>query len=251
LDYDRTEIAARYDAGRSYAPEVMQLWLTAISRHLPTAQVRDVVDIGSGTGRYSQALASHFGARVTGVEPSARMLSEARAKTAGGTTFLQGRAEDLPLPDGSADLAFLSMVFHHLADAPAAARECRRVLRPSCHVVLRNGTAEQAGRYPHVRFFAGIRDVIAERLPSAMQVRAAFEGNGFELAAHEIVVHPMAPSLTDLAAKFRHRVDSMLVALADEVFEAGMARLMQHAENAERDEPPVQNVDLFVFRALA
>ena len=66
----------------------------------------------------------------THLDPLRKMLDQARRKpAAGNVVYRQAAAEALPFPDGCADLVFMSMVYHHLSDPAAVARECHRVLR--------------------------------------------------------------------------------------------------------------------------
>lgn len=48
----------------------------------------------------------------------------------GNLSFVCGRAEELPLASGSADIVFSSYVFEHVQDRATAARETHRILRP-------------------------------------------------------------------------------------------------------------------------
>lgn len=68
MDYDKSRRPSAYEAGRSYAPEVLAFWLGVISRWVPKGAVSDIVDVGGGTGRYSSALANHFDARVIALD---------------------------------------------------------------------------------------------------------------------------------------------------------------------------------------
>src|ERR1051325_5508091 len=130
MDYDATDIATTYDRGRSHGPEVLDLWMSTISSHLKGQVVNTALDLGCGTGRFSEALAARFNAEVIGVDPSMKMLQQARRKQLDGRVrYHSGRGEAIPLPDGSVDLVFMSMVFHHFDNPALAARECRRVLR--------------------------------------------------------------------------------------------------------------------------
>jgi len=103
---------AAYDAGRRYSPAVLALWLDVISRWVPNA-VSDILDLGCGTGRYYTALAEYFNARVMAVDPSEKMLAEARKKSAERVRYARAVGELLPLPDACVDMVFISMVFHH------------------------------------------------------------------------------------------------------------------------------------------
>jgi ubiquinone/menaquinone biosynthesis C-methylase UbiE len=94
-----------------------------------------VVDVGSGTGVVTRMLAELVGpaGRALGVEPNPalRDLAVERASQAGSSAaFADGTAGELPLPDGSVDLAWCERVLQHLADPVGALREMYRVLRP-------------------------------------------------------------------------------------------------------------------------
>jgi ubiquinone/menaquinone biosynthesis C-methylase UbiE len=63
-------------------------------------------------------LAAHLGVQVIGIDPSQKMLDQARRKPAArNVVHRRAAAEALSLPDGCADLAFMSMVYHHLSDS--------------------------------------------------------------------------------------------------------------------------------------
>jgi SAM-dependent methyltransferase len=73
-----------------------------LSAHIDRAAISLVIDLGCGTGRFSEVLAAHFGAHVIGVDPSEKMVDQARRKPAtGNVDYRQGTAEALPLPDGA------------------------------------------------------------------------------------------------------------------------------------------------------
>ena len=127
MDYDNTDIAASYDRGRTRTPEVMDLWMQTVSGHRGDDTITSILDLGCGTGRFSSALAAHFNARVIGIDPSRKMLAEARRKAEDPRVrYGLGRAEAIPLLNHSATLIFISMVFHHFDNPILAARECRR-----------------------------------------------------------------------------------------------------------------------------
>jgi ubiquinone/menaquinone biosynthesis C-methylase UbiE len=69
---------------------------------------------------------------VYGIEPSARMRTVAgRPARHPAVTHLAGRAGQIPLPAASCDLVLMYLVWHHVQDRTAAAREIARVLRPA------------------------------------------------------------------------------------------------------------------------
>ena len=90
-----------------------------------------VVDVGCGPGTAAR-FASRLGARVTGVDPAPVMLGLARRLTrrSARVTYLEGTAESLPLPDGSATVLWSIASVHHWRDLTAGLSEVRRVLAP-------------------------------------------------------------------------------------------------------------------------
>ena len=91
-----------------------------------------VVDIGAGTGVFATAFTDWFGLSVLAVEPSAAMRAQIPGPSGPppghpGIQVLEGQASALPLPDQSADGAWMSLMIHHIPDLGAAAREIRRV----------------------------------------------------------------------------------------------------------------------------
>jgi len=247
MDYDQTAMPAAYDAGRGYSPEVLEFWLNKISSATPRESVRDILDLGCGTGRYSTPLAGRFGARVVAVDPSEKMLAEARKKTSDAVRYLRGSGEALPLDEASVDMVFISMAFHHFNDPQRVALECRRVLREEGVVCLRGGVTDRIAAYPYVRFFPGAPSMIANTLTSLEFVETTFVAAGFQRHRHEVVESEVAPGWPAYAEKIAYRADSILAQLSDDEFADGLAALRRHASTAPR-EPVLEPVDFFVFR---
>lgn len=246
MDYDQTSMARDYDRARSLDPDSMAAWLAAFAARVPAAS--NIVDLGCGTGRFTQALADFYGADVLGVDPSVTMLEQAAAKAqAGAVRFARGSAESIPAPAGSADLVFSSMAFHHFADRSRAAREIRRVLRPGGFVIIRNATRENSRRSPHARCFTGFIDVIDRHQPTQAEIVETFAPRGFVLRAHDLVFQAMAASWAELADKAALRADSNLLRLEDADFHRGLEKMRSIRLGPE--ERIGLDVDLFVFEA--
>lgn len=89
-----------------------------------------VLDVACGTGLVAVETAKILGGaeNIVCLDPSAGMLAVAKTKLA--ATFVQGRAEALPFPDGSFDFLTMGYALRHVADLETTFREYRRVLRP-------------------------------------------------------------------------------------------------------------------------
>lgn len=81
------------------------------------------VDVGCGTGQLTAQLAPYFESTI-GIDPSADQLDNARPQER--IRYVQGPAEDLPVPDGSAALITAAQSAHWF-DRPAFYAEVRRI----------------------------------------------------------------------------------------------------------------------------
>jgi len=95
-----------------------------------------VVDVGCGAGLDTLIAARRVTAsgRVVGIDMTPAMLERARAAAraadADNVELRQGYAEELPVPDGWADLVISNGVLNLAPDKSAAFAELARVLRP-------------------------------------------------------------------------------------------------------------------------
>jgi SAM-dependent methyltransferase len=106
---------------------------------LPEGRVRDLLDIGTGTGRMLEIMAPRV-EHAIGVDASREMLSVARVnlERAGLRNCLvrQGDMYQLPLAGASFDAIIIHQVLHY-ADRPAEAiHEAARVLRPGGRLAI-------------------------------------------------------------------------------------------------------------------
>jgi SAM-dependent methyltransferase len=90
-----------------------------------------VLEVGSGTGAVTRALAGHAPeAVVTGVDPSPTFVAKAAELSSGhdGLTFDVGDARSLPYGDGSFDVVVFHTTLCHIPGPETALREALRVL---------------------------------------------------------------------------------------------------------------------------
>jgi len=246
MDYDKTEIPTTYDKARALATETRRLSEDLLSVHVDGAEISLVIDLGCGTGRFSELLAGHFSAQVIGIDPSLKMLDQARRKPSiGNVAYWQGLAEALPLRDGSADLVFMSMVYHHFCDPSAVAKECHRVLRQGGYACIRNGTRESD--FPHRHFFPALLPLIESDLPSRRDIGSVFKMIGFTPVVHQVITQVTAPNWPSFVEKSALRADSFLARLPDDEFRRGMAALRTLGDALDQSDAVTEEIDWFVF----
>ena len=86
------------------------------------------VDVGCGTGALSETiLDTQDPTSVVGLEPSAGFVRAARERLGDRAEVREAPAENLPLPDGAADVVVSGLVLNFIDDLPAALAEMKRV----------------------------------------------------------------------------------------------------------------------------
>jgi ubiquinone/menaquinone biosynthesis C-methylase UbiE len=96
-------------------------------------QPANVLDLGCGTGRLLQRLASEFPQlRGTGLDLSSNMVRQARLSNRHHPRliFLEGKAESLPFGDGQFDAVFNTISFLHYSEPQQVLNEVSRILAP-------------------------------------------------------------------------------------------------------------------------
>ena len=250
ISYD-DQTATAYKAVREVPRDGLGAWREAVRRHLRPSPPMNVVDIGAGTGAFAAAFSDWFDLTILAVEPSAAMRAEIPRRP--GIRVLDGHAGALPLPDHSADGAWLSLVIHHIPDLEAAAGEVRRVLRPGAPVLIRQGfpgRADPAHTFPWEFFPETARSVTT--FPSLDQVCRAFATAGFRRDGLEQVPETLISlaEFLDQADDFR-RADTNLRGLTEEEFLRGKERLrraVRHAGLTARTEARTNWLELLILR---
>lgn len=153
---DRTRLetvrAQRSQAAQAFFSRLAPEWDRIRSLHAPEAVVeaavldalgpraiRNLVDLGTGTGRMLQLLAPRA-QRTVGLDASHAMLSVARAnlEKAGlrGIELRQGDIYAPPFPRNTFDLVVIHQVLHYLDDPARAIREAARLVAPGGRILV-------------------------------------------------------------------------------------------------------------------
>jgi ubiquinone/menaquinone biosynthesis C-methylase UbiE len=244
--YQESDVHRRYDLGRTLTSETTDA-LVELLRGYVARPVNLIVDLGSGTGRFSSVLSEAFSAQVLGVEPAANMLATADAKAhSSSVRFVQGQAESIPLDDGVADLVFMSQILHHLADGPEALREVRRVLKTDGNLCVRQTTRENLDSYFYQRFFPAARAVDERRLPSRAGLVGLATSCQFRTVAIETLSYEIAPTAAEYVEKIALRTYSDLECIEDDAFSEGLDAFREYC-SVHPDLPRFAGNDLFIF----
>jgi ubiquinone/menaquinone biosynthesis C-methylase UbiE len=226
IDYD-VEQYQHYARGRALTDRQLQAWIGAFTGMLPRQRPLRGLDVGSGTGRFTPALAQAFGP-VTGVEPSVRMREIAQAQASHpGVQFLAGSAEQLPVPSGSADYALMFLSWHHVQDKPRAVRELARAIRPGGRLLLRSQFSDRMPRLWWLEYFPRGFEVDASMYQPLDDVIASFRAAGWRVASFGTVTEPNRGTRGDMLERLRLRTLSTFAYFTPSELAAGFRRLEQ------------------------
>lgn len=224
IDYD-TEQYRDYARGRALSERQLGVWLDAFAAVLPERRPLAGLDVGSGTGRFTPALAETFGP-VVGVEPSVRMREVAQAQPPHpGVRYLAGAAEDIPVLSDSADYALMFLSWHHVQDKPAAVRELARVLRPGGRLLLRANFRDHHPRPWWLEYFPRGYEADAAIFQPLHEVIEMFTSAGWRVADYGTVTEPSVGTRAAMLERLRLRTLSLFGQLSPDEIEAGFHRL--------------------------
>ena len=223
VDYN-TQQHENYARGRSLRPDQTDFWIRVFAERLPRRRPLDGLDLGSGTGRFTPALATAFGP-VTGVEPAAPMRRIAEAADHPGVSYLSGSAEAVPLPDASVDYTVMFLVWHHVRDQARAAAELARVTRSGGTVLLRSQFRDHMPRLWWLEYFPRGFETDAAIFQPLADVEAVFTRAGWRVADFAKLTQPSAATRAETLAKLRLRPYSIFEQFTPEEAAVGFERL--------------------------
>jgi demethylmenaquinone methyltransferase/2-methoxy-6-polyprenyl-1,4-benzoquinol methylase len=132
-DYDRMETILGLGTGPRYRRQILQ--------QAGLKPGMEMLDVGIGTGLVALQAVAILGdaSKITGVDPSVGMMQSARLPPE--VKLVEGRAEQIPLPDASYDFLSMGYALRHVSDLSLAFSEYFRVLKPGGRACILEITA--------------------------------------------------------------------------------------------------------------
>ncbi len=164
-----------------------------------------VLDLGSGGGIDVLLSARRVGptGKAYGVDMTDEMLAVARANQAlagvGNVEFLNGRIEEIPLPDRSVDVVISNCVINLSTDKPAVFAQAFRVLRPGGRLAIADVAADDEVDDERKADLAAWVDCLA-----GAQTRAAYQATLEAAGFADISItdsHPVAEGFTSVLVR--------------------------------------------------
>jgi ubiquinone/menaquinone biosynthesis C-methylase UbiE len=243
IKYD--EIGSGYNATRQADPYLTERLFCLLQ---PKSD-KLYLDLGCGTGNYTTALANK-GVKFIGVEPSEKMLAEARSGNQN-ISWLKGTAEHIPANNESFDGIIATLTIHHWTDIFKAFLEISRVLSHNGRLVLFTSTPEQMKGYWLNYYFPRMLHASIIQMPSVDDIREAIKQTNLEISNIEKYV--IKDDLQDcflyvgknkpesyFDEKIRHGISSFSSLANLEEVNRGLSKLKNDIDNHEFEKIKVQ-----------
>jgi ubiquinone/menaquinone biosynthesis C-methylase UbiE len=169
------QIGTGYNTTRHADPYIVN----QIQELLALTPAMTCLDIGCGTGNYTTAI-SRIGLEILGIDPSEKMLSEAKAKNPL-LNVLVGTAEAIPVANHVFDAILATLTIHHWIDLYKAFSELFRVSKANASVLIFTAEPEQMKTYWLNHYFPEMMQASIKQMPANALLMDAIEKSGFEI----------------------------------------------------------------------
>jgi len=173
-----------------------------------------VLDVGSGRGNHSCALALRFGCAVVGLDVAQFHIEQGRARAvqegvSDRVSFVQGDIAALPFEDERFDFLWSRDMLMHVTALPAALAECARVLKSAGYMLLYTTVATGRMEPKEAAWLYASFGLVPESMDQGA-VEAAFQAAGFQIHFKE----PLGSELMEWVEEHEGRASRELMRLA-------------------------------------
>ena len=180
-------IGDSYNTNRTADERTLKIIIDLLN--LPAGKL--IVDIGAGTGNYTNALANS-GYRLFAVEPSEIMRQQAAPNS--NIAWIAGLAESLPLQESSMNGVVIVLALHHFSNIRSTAREVARVC-PAGPLVVLTMDPRESEEFWLYDYFPEIAQHVLRSFPPLNEVVDIF--SALENWSTQVVKFPLPPDFAD------------------------------------------------------
>lgn len=219
VDFDA--LSGRYDALRGRSRDRLLPFVAGAVEYAGIRSVDSVIDIGCGTGRYTE-LFSGFCGTVVGIDASQGMIRQASNSRQQGVDYLISDALSMPFSQCSFDCAVMFMAVHLFTP------EQRRLLFEGVSGILKGGGRFVILTESHARMrrslwrhFPGLLDIDLHRFPDLATLARELKGAGF-VTGRRVVRNDLGEVPTkDYLARVEGKMLSTFSLMTEEEFREG------------------------------
>lgn len=173
LNYD--QISKIYDQVREKEASIVKSFFTEVT----ILESTKILDIGCGTGNYTDLIQKLTIAQVYGLDSSVGMLEKARSKNQE-VMFKVGEATNLPFEKNFFDFIYMTDVIHHITDIFTMFQEVQRILQKNGQVCIVTQSHLQISNRYMTEFFPETEIVDQKRYPMIKQIVTEAENAGLK-----------------------------------------------------------------------
>ena len=109
--------------------------IQVMSEYVDIRSYDGILDVCGNTGKVTEAYSSNNCKEVVVLEPKRNVVEYGKSHRPN-IKFVEGQAENIPLPDAYFDKVVASASFHHFSDHDKALEEMKRVLKPDGKIII-------------------------------------------------------------------------------------------------------------------
>ncbi|WP_225035485.1 class I SAM-dependent methyltransferase [Winogradskyella sp. SM1960] len=233
-------IGVNYNQTRKGDPYLTEQLL----KHLDPNKNGVYLDVGCGTGNYSNALEKK-GYQCIGIDPSIEMLTIAQSKNQN-IAWKIGSAEKTDLAKNSVDGIIATLTVHHWTNLMRAFSELAYILKPNSKIVIFTSTPLQMKGYWLNHYFPKMLEASIAQMPTLKSIENAMNFSGIKITKTE--TYDIHPNLKDqflycgkhnpelyFEESIRHGISSFSALANLEDVERGLASLRKDIDSGKID----------------
>jgi len=221
LKVDYNSISKVYDQVREEEIEELHSLLHGIE----ISESTTMLNIGCGTGNYTNLMERITGAKVYGLDASEGMLSKAKEKNSN-ITFVLGDACNLPFEDNYFSFIYMTDVIHHIQDINKMFYEIFRVLQTGGRVCIVTQSHKQIDLRYTSEFFPETAIIDKQRYPDIEEIIFNAEKNKLRLV--DVIVIGEGKEI-EVGKEYIELVEkkgySMLHLISDDNYQSGLRKI--------------------------
>lgn len=181
-----------------------------------------ILDIGCGTGNYTNIIEKITNAKVYGLDASEGMLEKAKIKNSN-ITFVLGDACSLPFEENYFSLIYMTDVIHHIPDIDKMHSEISRVLKKNGKLCIITQSHRQIDKRYMSEFFPATAIVDKQRYPDIEQIISSAKKNNLKFIKENTIGEDQE---IELGKHYLELIEkkgySMLHLISEEEFNTGL-----------------------------
>ncbi len=215
------KISKVYDDVREEEVQVIQTILSQVKLN----QNSLILDIGCGTGNYTNIIQRLTCSKVYGLDQSEGMLEKAKEKNRW-ITYVLASAMDTPFDKEYFDLIYMTDVIHHISNLTQLFFELNRILKLNGKICILTQSHRQIELRPTTYYFPETCDVDKQRYPEIEKIITEANNNNLNFIKEDIIDDGIEMEINehylDLIEKKGY---SMLHLISDKCYQNGLEKL--------------------------